>query len=557
MLTHITVRNFAIVDSLELDIQSGLTALTGETGAGKSILLDAIGLVMGDRADSGTVRHGTNKAEINACFDLSKLPLVHEWMDELELVDDDECIVRRVVSADGRSKAFINGRPVSLQQLRELGEQLVDIHGQHEHQSLMKRPVQLQIVDNYGQLTEPTQQLATLYRQWKAHSDRLEQLVNHRDEADARRDLLSFQVNELNQLDLHADEYQELTREHELLAHMEETVAACQQAHQILDESETGHVTEMLNQTINLLEKPASMDEHLSPVIDMLNSALIQAQEASSTIRDFVDRLEGDPGRLNWLEERLHAIHDLARKHRCNPEDLIALRTELEEELSQLTNSDATIDELKSTCEKLESDYRKLAGKISQQRQKSGKQLSEKITGLMQTLGMKGGKFHIAIDTNPDAPPAPKGLDTIEFQVTANAGQPLRPLAKVASGGELARISLALQVAAAGSTRIPTLIFDEVDSGIGGGIAEIVGQQLRTLGDNSQVLCVTHLPQVASQAHHHCQVSKQTQGEQTFTQIIPIKESERISEIARMLGGVEITENTLAHAQEMIDRAAG
>jgi DNA repair protein RecN (Recombination protein N) len=551
MLTEIQIKNYVIADQVDLNFKPGMSTLTGETGAGKSILLDAIGLVLGDRADSAAVREGADRTDITASFAIDSLPDVTAWLDEHELNGDEICHIRRIVGADGRSKAFINGIPSPLALLRELGEQLVDIHGQHEHQSLMKKGVQLQILDRYAHLEAMVSEMGECFTSFRRTQKRLHHLVESRDTTLERETLLRFQIDELSQLGLKPGEYEEITQRHTLLAHTEETVAACGQAAWLLDQNDSANAVDMLRQCLQWVHRAAEFDPRLNGCSDILDSAMIQVQEASSQLRRLAEETASDPAELALLEDRLQVIHDLARKHRCEPDDLPELLHTLTAELNQLGHSQEEIDALENQLATQRQRWFALAEEVSLIRHKKASELSDRITAMMQELGMKGGVFAISV-VSDTTDPTPTGLDSVEFNVSANAGQSPRPLAKVASGGELARISLALQVAAAGTTAIPTLIFDEVDSGIGGAIAEIVGQKLRELGESVQVICVTHLPQVASRAHHHFSVCKNSESGHTTTSILPLQGQDRVDEIARMLGGITITETALRHANEMI-----
>ncbi len=555
MLQHIRIRNFAIIDHLDLEFKQGLSALTGETGAGKSILLGALSLLLGDRADSDSVRSGSSKAEISAEFDISNMQHVQSWLKEKELDAELDCLIRRRLSSDGRSRAFINGTPVPVQDLRELGEMLVDIHGQHEHQSLMKPQMQRQLLDDYAGHKKLLTDIKRVYTDWhKTHSE-YEQLSNDAKDRNDRIDLLRYQVQELDELSLTEDEYNHIKEEHKRLANADKLLEACQSALMALYDSDDNNIYSLLSQQASSIEHISETDHQLSPANDMLNDAMVQVEETASLLRDYLDHLDMDPERFREIEERMTLIHDLSRKHRVEPERLPVIHQQLMQELNNLDHADENLAQLKKQSEQLDAEYKKLAKELSKARQKTAGELNKKITDAMQTLGMTGGKFEIRVSTNPSANYTTHGMDDIEFMVSANPGQPVKALAKVASGGELARISLAIQMITAQQGRIPTLIFDEVDSGVGGGIAEIVGRHLRTLGNSRQVFCVTHLPQVASQAHHHMQVKKQVANDQTVTSINQLNDKQRIEEISRMLGGVNITEQTRAHAEEMLSHA--
>ncbi len=563
MLKHLYIRNFAIIDELELDFNTGLTALTGETGAGKSILLGALNLVLGDRADNDSVKQGSEFAEIVAEFDIQHLDNVSSWLVSQELNADDECILRRRISKDGRSRAYVNSTPVNLQTIRELAEMLIDIHGQHEHQSMMKSNVQRQLLDDYAKHVPLLESVSNLYVELKLIEDQLHHLQQSSNEQNSRLDLLRFQTQELETLELEEDEYQELDRQHRRMANAEKLHSTVGQAIDRLSQDENSNVQSAISHIINSLSEISDLDAKLLPASEMLNEALVQIDESVSLLQNYNDNIDTDSSSLARTEQRIQNIIDLSRKHRVEPDKLYALHEQLQQELKDIDHVDERLDELSAQQKELEKQYNKASDKLSASRKKASTTLNNKITQSMQKLGMSGGKFEISI-TPVTGKRTAYGLDSIDFTVTANAGQACRPIARVASGGELARISLAIQMIIANSSKIPSLIFDEVDSGVGGGIAEIVGQHLRALANinknniktpGNQVICITHLPQVASQAHNHLRVEKQTQKKQTTSQVVTLSPEQRRQEIARMLSGVEITEQSLAHADEMISRA--
>jgi DNA repair protein RecN (Recombination protein N) len=554
MLNSLTIKNYAIIDELELEFANGMTALTGETGAGKSILLGALGLVLGDRADSGSIKQTCDHADISAGFDVRTIPAATGWLVEHGLDEDEECIVRRRISKDGRSRAFINGNPVNVQTLRELGEYLIDIHGQHEHQSLMKSSAQRQLLDDYANHQPLLDAVRQNFEALKQTEHSLQQLEQDTSDRDNRIDLLRFQTQELDALALVENEYAELNEKHARMANAEKISTALHQAINDLYADEDSNMLSRLSHHIAALTEIAEIYHDIQPAVDMLQDASVQLDECASHLRGSADGVELDPAELASIEQRLQGILDLARKHRVEPDELPAMHEQLASELNDITHADETLDQLRSRYRELEQQYIASARELSASRKKSATKLNRKITAAMQTLGMKGGKFAIEV-SNREGAPNMHGSDKIAFTVSANAGQACKPLARVASGGELARISLAIQMITAAQCRIPTMIFDEVDSGVGGGIAEIVGSQLRVLGKTNQVVCITHLPQVASQAHQHLRVQKQSRQEQTQTNVFPLNSKERVEEIARMLSGVEITEQSLAHAEDMISRA--
>lgn len=556
MLTHLYIRDFAIIDRAEIEFGAGMTAMTGETGAGKSIQIDALNLVLGSRPGTRVVRHGSDRCDITAGFDVSRHTLVTDWLNENDLDDNGECLLRRIITHDGRSKGYINGQPVAMQQLRALGDMLVDIHGQHEHQSLMKRDAQRQMLDDYADNKSVYEQTSQTFHQWKALCDEMESLRQASADRDARLDMLRYQVQELQALDFKANELSTLEEEHTRLANVQHLLDGCQQSLDTLYDNETGSAASIINQASASLEELQTFDSHLSPIAEILKSAGIQVQEAATELRHYLASLEMEPARLDEIDQRLSTIHELSRKHRVFPKELPALQETLQTELASLENADNRLEQLQQEINDTAKRYHSHATALTKSRQQAAQELADKVTEDMQLLGMEGGSFHIDLHPLDTDQLSAHGLETIAFQVCTNPGQPAQPLAKIASGGELSRISLAIQVATIQrGHHVPTLIFDEVDVGIGGGVAEIVGQQLRLLGERYQVLCVTHLPQVAALGHHHFRIDKQTTKESTHISIDGLEGEERQLEIARMLGGVEITAQTMAHAGEMMQRA--
>ncbi|MCU7849872.1 MAG: DNA repair protein RecN [Candidatus Thiodiazotropha sp. (ex Lucinoma kastoroae)] len=555
MLIQLQIRNLAIVSSMELELLDGLSALTGETGAGKSILIDALGLALGERADNGMIRAGSERAEVTAVFDLIGQPAASDWLKAQQLDETDECILRRSLNREGRSRAFINGRTVPLQQLQVLGNLLVEIHGQHAHQSLIKSTHQRYLLDAYGGQLELARQLAQQFQQYQGDLARLNSLTAAADERASRLDLLRYQMNELNGLNLTLEELITLEQDHKRMSHLEQLHDGCSDIINGLDE-ERHSLRGQLSRYVESLNQAKQLDEALTEPTEMLDSALIQVDESIAYLRNYLSDLEIDPAGLQRLEERMSAIHDVARKYRVKPEQLMEKLQGIESELDQLENADVALVDMTSQVEKQRETYLQLGTHLSSQRQATAKRLGKEISLAMQKLGMPGGKFAVSLNALEIEQAGANGLEQVEFQVSANPGMPLQPLSKVASGGELSRISLAIQVATIRCGSTPTLVFDEVDVGIGGGVAERVGQLLRILAADRQILCVTHLPQVAAQAMYHFQVQKTTQKQMTRTAIARLRDEERIHEIARMLGGVQITEQTLAHAQEMVNLAS-
>lgn len=551
MLRALAVRDFILVDRVELEFAPGFSVLTGETGAGKSILLDALTLVLGDRAEAGVVRPGSDKAEIAATFDVAAHPNLRALLAANDLTDGDEteCLLRRVLDSQGRSRAYVNGRPATLVQLREIGEALVDLHGQHAHQSLLRPETQRQLLDDYGGLSALAREVALAWRTWRELLARQEEAARTRAELAAERELLAERVAELAALKLGADEWRELVLAQTRLAHARGLIEAAARAVQALSEDE--HSCEA--QLRSVLAKLAAMQEYdpaLGETVSLLESSQIQLQEALHALVQYQQRLELDPAELQTVEARLSAIHDVARKYRTRAQELPALLATTQARLAELAVT-LNVEALTREEAAAHAKFIALTNELRAGREHAATELSRKVTDTMQSLALAGGAFAIALRALPE--PASYGAEQIEFLVSAHADLPARPLAKVASGGELSRLSLAIQVVTSEVAQVPTLIFDEVDVGIGGGVAEIVGCLLRKLGSTRQVLVVTHLPQVAACAQGHFVVSKtESNGTGVKTAVQALREQERVEEIARMLGGVRITEKTRAHAKELL-----
>lgn len=556
MLTQLTVQNFAIVQFLELDFHQGMTTITGETGAGKSIAIDALGLCLGERADANMVRNGTEKAEVNARFNLSDTPHALAWLknNDLEnnISDDSECLLRRTIGKEGRSRAYINGTPVPLSQLKSLGQLLVNIHGQHAHQSLLKNDIQLSVIDEYANHHDLLQKVKDTYQGWFFLNKQLKQQQLSLQEKQARKQLLEYQIEELDEFALTEDEFQTIELEHKRLANGEALVEACQISLNQLNEGEEVDALSLLRKSISLLESQMANDPALEVIVSSLQEALIQVEEASYELRHFSENFELDPEQFGQLEKRMSDILSLARKHQIQPEALYSFHQKLSKEYKQLNNNELQIEQLTQDLQQAESDYFKHAKKLSQSRLRYSKELSDKITCSIQQLNMQEGQFHVALTQNESKQLSPLGIDSIEFQVATNAGQALQDLGKVASGGELSRIGLAIQVIISQRVSTPTLIFDEVDVGISGATAAIVGKLLRSLGEHTQIFCVTHLPQVAGNGHQQMFVNKQSDGKATNTTMFTLNQQQRINELARLLGGDSITEHTLANARELL-----
>ncbi|NUT62363.1 DNA repair protein RecN [Herbaspirillum sp. C9C3] len=546
MLRTLTIRDFVIVDAIELEFARGFSVFTGETGAGKSILIDALALAMGGRGDPSVVREGAAKADVSA--DFTATPEVMAWLDEHEFTGEhDGVLLRRVIDNAGRSKAYINGSAATAAQLREVGEMLVDIHGQHAHQSLMKADAQRQLLDSQAGLLEPAREVATAYKTWRALARQREQFEQDARNVLLERERLEWQVAELHKLAVKPGEWADISTEHSRLSHAAALIGGAQEALGVISESESP-ILSQLSSITQKLSKLVDVDTALKPVLDALEPAQIQLQEAVYALNDYLGRVELDPARLQEVEERLEAIHSTARKFYVQPDELPEEHRKLSEELKQLADA-SDLDALRAQEDKLKDAYLALAQKLSGARAKAAAALGEAVTAAMQDLSMAGGRFEIALNA---VEPAAYGLEQVEFLVAGHAGVAPRALAKVASGGELARISLAISVIASAATTVPTLIFDEVDSGIGGAVAEVVGRLLKRLGQERQVLCVTHLPQVASQANQHYQVKKRSEGGKTLSDIDGLDAKARVEEIARMLGGLEITATTRKHARELL-----
>jgi len=551
MLKFLAIRDFVIVSSIELDFSAGFTALTGETGAGKSILIDALSLALGERGDAAMVRNGCERAEIAAEFDIAALPYLQAWLLEQGLEGDEGvCLLRRVLDANGRSRGFINGRSATLQQMREAGEQLLDIHGQHAHQSLLRPNAQRMLLDGYAGIASDAERVATLYRDWQVLRRRRISLSENAEAVAAERELLRFQRDELEGLGFNAADWQELQADYARLAHAASLLETAAFGIETLGEADNACLAQ-LNALVARLRDGMVHDASLGETLRMLESAQAELQEAVYALRHY--QHDTDPQRLHEQEQRIQSVMDAARKHRVAPELLDEALQRIVARLAEL-GGDADLAALEQQEKSAQQSYLGAAQKLTAARKKAADKLAREITEAMQTLAMQGGSFAVAL--LPLAEGNAYGLETIELQVAANPGVPVRSLAKVASGGELSRISLAIQVAAIRVASVPTLIFDEVDSGIGGRVAEIVGHLLKKLGKNYQVLCVTHLPQVAAAADHQWQVSKAVENGVTLSHIAVLDDEQRVEEIARMLGGVKITDTTRKHAAEMLCMAA-
>lgn len=564
MLTQLSIANYAIVDHLEIDFEAGMTVITGETGAGKSIILGALGLTLGDRSDKGVVSNGAKRTDISAVFDTAKLPFAQRWLRENDLLLEDEpetCLLRRVVAEDGRSKAWVNGLPVNLQLLKTIGEMLIDIHSQHEHQSLLDKATHQRQLDDFMGEAALAKEVRQLSKQWRQNTERLNTLTQQSEESSAQAQLIRYQVTELEELSLEADELKTLDDEYRRLNSADTTITTAQQLLDLCQEGEEQTILAGINHALTLLHELQAKTPALDSVAELLGNASVQVEEAVADLRRQIDQFEANPERLEEINQRLADIHRIARKHKVSPDQLLALHEELNSQLEGLDNSEEAIERLRKQDSALRQQYLTQAKVLSKHRKEAAAKLEKLINQQIATLGMSNASLTVALTPNEAGNLAPSGLENVEFLVSTNPGQPPRPLIKIASGGELSRISLAIQVITAQTSATPTLVFDEVDVGIGGSVARAVGKLLRQLGERGQVFCVTHQAQVASLGHHHLFVSKSVEGkdsEQTLTgtRITELTGEEQIKEIARMLGGEseseDFTPESLAHAQEML-----
>lgn len=547
MLTHLHIRHFAIIDSSELELSNGMTALTGETGAGKSILLDALGLVLGARASADSIQQGQSRADVTAIFNLEALPDIVAWLSERELDTEDECIIRRTINANGKSRATVNDVPVSVQSLRELGENLVNIHGQHAHQKLARASDQRDLLDQFAG-TEQKARVHDAFESWKQANTAFENYENDSVKRAQRLDLVRFQLREFDELDIGTMRIEDIESEHRWLANADRILSLGAEVLAALDEQ--AHPAIMRSHSP--LAELAGIDEQLRESHDLIESAGIQVTEAIQAVSKRMTQLEHDNARLEWLDQKLATLHGLSRKHQCDVNGLNEVEDRLREEHDELNETSHSSDELRRERDALRKIYDLESSKLTRHRKKQAKKLAKLITDSMQELNMPDGVFDIHVDNNKAEPDA-HGADTIEFLVSPNPGLKPAPLSRIASGGELSRISLSMQLATLETQSVPTLVFDEVDSGVGGAVAENVGKLLRRVGSRAQVLCVTHLPQVAAQAHNHLKVSKEVIEGKTRTRLAKLGAKATRDEIARMLGGTKITEKSRLHAQEMLD----
>ncbi len=551
MLKSLHINNFAIIQHLELEFFAGLSTLTGETGAGKSIIIGAIGLVLGDRADSSLIRAGEETAEIILVIELAKNSAILDWMQEHDFSADTECILRRVMRADGKSRAYINSVPVPLKTLRELGEQIINIYGQHAHQSLMQATTQRQLLDQFAGNTNQLKTLSEYHQHWQKLTQQLQNLSENANDIASRIDLLRYQVEELDQLSLSENEFADLEKLLIRLSNAEDLKQMSSQASHQLKNDDSQDIYSQLNEVMSQIEKCAANDEELNNAQQSLLEAITLIDEAAGELSHYAEKINVDSQSLAETEERMSLIDQISRKHKISPEQITRLHSQLSQELETLTQPDYDLDVLNEECKKSEQKYIALADKISKKRIQASQKLSQQITQALSKLGMQRAKLEFTVTSQQ--PANNHGTDKIVINIQTNPGQKMLPLTQIASGGELSRISLAIQMIAVEHLEVPILIFDEVDSGIGGAVAEVVGRALRDIGEHKQVMCITHLAQVAASAHHHYRVNKTAESKDTSSAIEYLDSQQRVSELARMIGGVKLTENAYSHAQEMLN----
>ena len=550
MLRSLQIRNFAIIDEIDITFKDDMTVLTGETGAGKSILIDALSLVLGERGSSNLIRNKEKRAEYTAEFEITNNNNALNWLVEKSLENENECILRRTISPDGKSRSFINGNTVNLQSLKSLGELLVDIHGQHFHQSLCKKNVQRDLLDHFGGLSDTKNKIKRIFNEWRTLSDQLTEMIeNDKNKAD-RIDLLSFQSKELNELALSSGEYDSLNSEFKKITNIEKINRGINSLIDCLQSNEITNVGQMLSDSIKNIDTLATFDDSLEETKNLLSEAEINVSEAIGNLSRYGESIDYDNQKSREIEERINSIISLSRKHRADPDELVDIKIQIEKELDALKHSQTSIEEIQKNMNDLRKEYDDLSIKLTRMRVESGKKLSGLVADSMNELGMTGGIFKVEIIPSKNI--SQHGNDDITFQISANPGQKPQPISNVASGGELSRMSLAIQVITSNGTNIPTMIFDEVDSGIGGAIAEVVGKKLKDLSQNKQVLCVTHLAQVASKGSSHIRINKLTDNKKTKIFASKLNSDERVEEIARMIGGIELTEKTREYAKEML-----
>ena len=555
VLRYLQVKHLAVIDEVELEFEGGMTVFTGETGAGKSILIEALGLALGDRAEVSMVRAGCEQASVSAIFGPLPDVALAALLEQHGIEREEELVIRRQLGSDGRSRAFVNGSPVPLTVLRAIGERLADIHGQHEHHSLLRRDAQRELLDEFGHHDELLDAVGSAHRRLRELQERLAQLEGVSGSADGEAELLRYQVSELKALQPTAEAIAALEEEHRRLANAGRLAEGSARILELLSDAED-NAQALVDHATREVNALARLDARFAEVASMLETASIQIGEAALWLRHYADGMDADPARVTQIEQRIGELHDLARKHRVPPSELPGQLARLEQRLYELEHGAELRQQVRRDLQAAAHAYDEAATRLHEARVKTAKKLAAAVTRNMHELGMPGGKFAIGVEGPSDAARAVHGSDRVEFEVTANPGQPLRPLSRVASGGELSRISLAIQVLSAQGKRVPTFVFDEVDVGIGGRVAEIVGRMLRELGGTGQVLCVTHLPQVAALGHHHIRIEKAVADGTTRIEASPLEREARVQELARMLGGVTITKQTVAHARAMLEASA-
>lgn len=556
MLTHITIDNFVLIDHVDIDLSEGLTIITGETGAGKSIIMDALELALGSRIEGQVVRQGSDRSDITVCFDITQNADAGAWLAQHEIDAAEECIIRRTISTDGRSRATINGIPMTLQHIRDLTNFLITVHGQHQHQALVTRQYQRKLLDESANNFSLCEKVAALHQEWQATQNKLNALTHSQHDNSAEIELLDYQIAELDELSLQEGEYELLDQELHQLSHVDDQIQHLNFSLQVLNQNEDGAIADRLFCVERELQSQQQHLPELTDLITMINNATMLVQESAVVLQRLLDRLEPNPVRLQELETRITLIHRLARKHHVDPHALHTTHAELKNQVYQLRNADTLILQLREQLANIKRDYSTAAKKLTTHRQNAAKPLSKNITQQLQLLSLTGATLVINVTANPESPPTQHGQDTIEFLFSANPGQNLAPLSKVASGGEISRIGLAIHVVTVTSANGPTLVFDEVDVGIGGPTAAIVGRLLRQLGLQTQILCITHLPQVAANGHHHWHVSKQSHKNITTTHIECLNAENRAKELARMLGGIDLTDEPIANAKALLAACA-
>ena len=550
MLRSLQIRNFAIIDEIDITFNDDMTVLTGETGAGKSILIDALSLVLGERGSSNLIRNKEKRAEYTAEFEITNNSHALNWLTEKSLDNENECILRRTISPDGKSRSFINGNTVNLQSLKSLGDLLVDIHGQHFHQSLCKKNVQRDLLDHFGGLSVTKNKIKKIFNEWKELSDQLSKMIEGNTNKEDRIDLLSFQLKELDELALKSGEYDSLNSKFKKISNIEKINKGINSLIDCLQSNEITNIEQMLNDSIKNIDTLATYDNSLEETKNLLSEAEINVSEAIGNLSRYGESIDYDNQKSREIEERINTIISLSRKHRVDPDELVDTKIQIEKELSELNNSHTSINMAEQHLSDLRKKYDDLASELTKKRSDSAKKLSKLVANSMNELGMADGIFKAEITASNNI--SQHGVDDITFYISANPGQKPQPLSNIASGGELSRMSLAIQVITSNGTNIPTMIFDEVDSGIGGAIAEVVGNKLKDLGQDKQVLCVTHLAQVASKGKSHIRINKLTDNKKTKIYATQLNPDERIEEIARMIGGIELTEKTREYAKEML-----